>query len=66
MQYNIAHSTQTIENYAEESAGLSFMRAKFCLDPATVTGNSSSVVICLVSHSQRDHIKETALETFML
>lgn len=52
MQYNIAHSTQTIENYAEERARLSFMRAKFCLNPATVTGSSSSVVICLVSHSQ--------------
>ena len=44
----IAHSGQTMDTLAEERSGLNFVRAKFCLDSATVTG-SSSVVICLVN-----------------
>lgn len=50
-QCNVAHLIRIIESYAEERAGLSFMTAEFCLDPATVTG-SSLVVICTVFHSQ--------------
>lgn len=37
MQYNIAHLTWTVESYAEERAGLSFMKGGFCLDTAVVT-----------------------------